>query len=192
MKENNIFFYADLGIMAFSGFLSFLGNLPVILTFIKYKRVRNNTTRPLISLACADILVVFYVALYVPLQLTHGKYSTYELSFMHTNRSNFNSTHNRMEINWKPHTFLSEKTEDVHKEYISLKEPLTMDREAYTMVNVSQNEHEINQEKCNNFNTWRIFCRFSKAVSLFIAGCDFGNALLIAVERFCFIVYPLR
>ncbi len=193
MKENQILFYADLVIMILSGLLSFLGNLPVILTFIKCKRVRNNTTRPLVSLACADILVIFYVALYVPLQLTHRQYATYDLTLTNKDRSNLNSTHDRMEINVNSHTFLSNKTEDVHKEYIRIKEPPSiMERETHTMGNASQTDHEINHGNSDSFHTWRIFCRISKAVSLFIAGCDFGNALLIAVERFCFIVYPLR
>ncbi len=169
MEESNILFYTDLVIMTISGFLAFAGNLPVILTFMRYKKARNNTTRPLVSLACADILIILYVALYVPLQITHGQYAIAGLSM-----NNTTDTYNKSVLKHEMHV-------DTHR--IHLYKEFQFDIHQTTKENISASQ---------NFQTWSMLCRISKALSIFITGCDCVNAVLILIENYISMRYPLR
>ena len=176
MEESNILFYADLLIMTISGFLAFAGNLPVILTFMRYNKARNNTTRPLLSLACADILVVLYVALYVPLQLTHRQYAMAGLSMNNTADTYLNKSVLTDEMHVESHRILGSEAEHPFKEF-------------------QYNFHQATQENItlsHNFDTWSTVCRVSKALSIFITGCDCSNAVLILIENYISMKYPLR
>ena len=161
--------------MTLSGFLAFVGNLPVILTFMRYKKVRNNKTWPLVSLACADILITFYIALYVPLQLTHRQYAIDGLS-MNNTTDTYNKSLLKNEMHVESHRILVPEAEHPYQEF-------QYDIHEATRKNIRASQ---------NFQTWSILCRMSKAFSIFITGCDCANAVLILIENYISMRYPLR
>ncbi len=88
MEENQVLFQVDLVIMFSSALLAFFGNIFIIVTFARDKKLQSTTTVPLVSLACTDVLLVLYVAIYIPLQLTYGQFVEYSMHGMNQTEMN--------------------------------------------------------------------------------------------------------
>ena len=164
-------FAVDLVINLIVGCLSLVGNGLVIATYIKFQEVRSRTTITLLSLAVIDIVMFPLSLLYFCVQLTHSVF-TPELSLRTV--CNRNAMNHNVDM-------------DQYAHYV-----LNCMNTSLTDFNSGPTNETGRQLEIVGFDEWCVACKMVAGMSELLAVCDLLNVLIIEIERFIFIVYPLR